>query len=240
MILSRHPSGDQDDDPTGVRALLSALPEPEPMPDDLVHRIAATLAAEQASRGPQDTVVTSLHAPRWRGRRVLTAVAVAAGIAAVGVAGAQLLPLGQQAATSAGAASSAGAQLAATPDTGPKAGASGRTGPMHIQQSGTRYTSASFAGQAAQLLAAPAAEVAPLTGEAQGAGPIATPLGLADCLAALGVDPGAEVTADLAFFDGAPAVALVTSQGGHRTAYAVLRTCRSGDAGVLHAATPLP
>jgi hypothetical protein len=121
VILPRHPSGDQDDDPTGVRALLSALPEPEPMPDDLVHRITASLAAEQASRGPGDGVVVPLHAHRRPGRRVLTAVAVAAGIAAVGLAGTQLLPLGQQASSTSGAASSAGAQLAASPDAGRKA-----------------------------------------------------------------------------------------------------------------------
>ena len=71
-------------------------------------------------------------------------------------------------------------------------------------------------------------------------GPIATRAGLADCLRALGVDPAADVNADLAFFDGTPAVALVTLRSGHRTAYAVLRTCRTGDAGVLHTATTLP
>ena len=240
MILPRHPSGDQDDDPTGVRALLSALPEPEPMPDDLVQRITASLAAEQAAHGPRDAGVVPLQVSRGRGRRVLAAVAVAAGVAAVGVAGAELLPLGQATQTSAGAASSAGAQLAATDSAGRKAAAAGWTGTMHIQQSGTRYTSAGFLGQAARLAADPSAEVPPLTAEAPGVGQIATRAGLADCLRALGVDPAADVNADLAFFDGTPAVALVTLRSGHRTAYAVLRTCRTGEAGVLHAATTLP
>ena len=51
MITPRNPPGDSpEDDPTGVRALLSSLPEPEPMPAYLVDRISASLAAEQASR----------------------------------------------------------------------------------------------------------------------------------------------------------------------------------------------
>ena len=37
-------------DPTGMRALLASLPEPGPMPDDLVARISAALEAE-AQRG---------------------------------------------------------------------------------------------------------------------------------------------------------------------------------------------
>lgn len=44
-----HPLGEEVD-PTGVRAILSALPDPGPMPADLVHRITTSLAAEQARR----------------------------------------------------------------------------------------------------------------------------------------------------------------------------------------------
>ncbi|GAA1171772.1 hypothetical protein GCM10009584_10870 [Ornithinimicrobium humiphilum] len=39
-----------EDDPTGIRALLSALPDPGPMPADLVERIEARLAVEQEHR----------------------------------------------------------------------------------------------------------------------------------------------------------------------------------------------
>jgi hypothetical protein len=39
-----------DDDPTGVRALLSGLPEPAPMPGYLVERINASLNAAQSQR----------------------------------------------------------------------------------------------------------------------------------------------------------------------------------------------
>ncbi len=41
------------DDPTGMRALLSSLPDPGPMPTDLVERIEARLAVEQAHRAQQ-------------------------------------------------------------------------------------------------------------------------------------------------------------------------------------------
>ena len=52
VTTPRHQPGPvrPEDDPTGVRALLSSLPEPGPMPEHLVERISASLAAEQANR----------------------------------------------------------------------------------------------------------------------------------------------------------------------------------------------
>lgn len=44
------PSPDPEDDPTGVRALLSSLPDPGPMPTDLVERIQASLEQERVRR----------------------------------------------------------------------------------------------------------------------------------------------------------------------------------------------
>ncbi|HET7658872.1 MAG TPA: hypothetical protein VFK66_00690 [Oryzihumus sp.] len=239
MILPRHPSGDQDDDPTGVRALLSALPEPEPMPEDLVRRISASLAAEQSARPPADVSVTPLLPTRRRARRgLLPAAAVAAGIAAVALAGTGVLHLGSGSSQSSGSAASAGAQLAAT-DPSRKA-ASGAGAAQHIQVSTTRYTAQGFATQAGHLAAAPAPGVAPLAAEAPGVGPIATPRGLDDCLAGLGVGPVTSVTADIAFYDAQPAVILVVLARGARTAYAVGRSCSATDPHVLHGATTLP
>lgn len=43
-------SSSPDDDPTGVRALLSSLPDPGPMPPELVQRITASLAEEERAR----------------------------------------------------------------------------------------------------------------------------------------------------------------------------------------------
>ena len=59
-----------EDDPTGMRALLSSLPDPGPMPDDLVARIQASLLSESRSRAadaqtphaiPQPPVAPNRH-----------------------------------------------------------------------------------------------------------------------------------------------------------------------------------
>ncbi|MGA8045636.1 MAG: hypothetical protein WCA30_05145 [Dermatophilaceae bacterium] len=47
--------GDEEHDPTGVRALLASLPDPGPMPPELIHRISESLAAEQNGRVHADT-----------------------------------------------------------------------------------------------------------------------------------------------------------------------------------------
>lgn len=89
-------------DPTGVRALLSSLPDPGPMPADLVSRINASLAAETAARAtgsdssggdepaaapPQTPAagVISLSEQRRR-RRPARTISLLAGAAAVAVA----------------------------------------------------------------------------------------------------------------------------------------------------------
>lgn len=85
-----------EEDPTGVRSLLSSLPEPGPMPEHLVARITQSLAQEQERRdfqeqlpgaplGSSDTVI-SLAAERnarrpgrtlmWLGSAAAAAVAV--------------------------------------------------------------------------------------------------------------------------------------------------------------------
>lgn len=54
--VPQHPVPGPDDadevDPTGIRDLLRALPDPGPMPDDLVRRIETRLAVELAHRSP--------------------------------------------------------------------------------------------------------------------------------------------------------------------------------------------
>jgi hypothetical protein len=80
---------DLEPDPTGMRELLSSLPDPGPMPEDLVRRITASLAAEQAARGGNggngdrdDTVVALDSRRRWNWRHV---AAAAAAVAVIGV-----------------------------------------------------------------------------------------------------------------------------------------------------------
>lgn len=85
---------DEQTDPTGVRAILAALPDPGPMPADVIDRISASLAAEQQARpGTSETPVVDLAEHRSTGhRRVgarLPSLALAASV--VVLAGAVLL-----------------------------------------------------------------------------------------------------------------------------------------------------
>lgn len=52
--LSADARNPADDDTTGIRALLAALPDPGPMPPSLVHRITLSLAAEQEKRAASE------------------------------------------------------------------------------------------------------------------------------------------------------------------------------------------
>ncbi len=107
MITPRHPSGESpEDDPTGVRALLASLPEPEPMPAYLVERISASLAAEQANRSrvPAGATVVPLARRRPLRTMALGLAGVAAAAAVVGVVGTSVLHRPEQ--SSSGAAAS--------------------------------------------------------------------------------------------------------------------------------------
>lgn len=111
MAADQHPQP-EDVDPTGVRDLLASLPEPGPMPEDLVRRIEARLAVERASRshathplGRRADAAVDLAAERSRRRPVRTLAllgAVAAGLVVTTLAVPQLLPgLGPQSDTAA-------------------------------------------------------------------------------------------------------------------------------------------
>ena len=255
MITPRHPSGESpEDDPTGVRALLASLPEPEPMPAYLVERISASLAAEQANRSPALTGATVIPLARRRPLRtmVLGLAGVAAAAVVVGVVGTSVLHRSDQSSSGAAASMSTatrGTPSAPAPSSAPAQGTGTQgdgtqglaaTPPMHIQMSSTRYTRGSFAAQAGALATSgPAHPVQPLTGESPGIGPIATPTGLASCLRALGVGRVDDVTADLSFYEGTPAVVIVTVSGSARTAYAVKRSCSTGNQALLHPAVPV-
>lgn len=91
-----------DADPTGIRELLAGLPDPGPMPDDLVRRIEARLEIEQTARaqeaphslGRHANRVVDLATERSRrrpGRTLAVLGAVAAGLVATTVVAPQLL-----------------------------------------------------------------------------------------------------------------------------------------------------
>jgi hypothetical protein len=247
--LPVEPASSPDDDPTGVRALLSGLPEPDPMPAYLVERINASLNAERSQRAASFTggLVTPLVATsRRRPGRVLFAIAGAAAVVLVAVVGTNLFRINQQAAspTSAAAIASAdhGASSPAPPGAYAKAAPDAASTPalIQIRVSGTRYTKANFANQARTLSSVVFGTSAPKAAESLAAGRMDTEAGLSDCLRAVGVIDAKMVRADLAFYEGAPAVIIVATTNDGPMAYAVGRECSLAGAAVLHPATPLP
>lgn len=242
-------------DPTGMRALLAGLPDPGPMPPDLVARITAALAAEvDAGAGPPASVpappsdagshgatVVPLRRRRVRLRHLGVAAAV---VAAVGLGGVLLSTTPNSLTASIGAAggsadsaASAGKAESAVPNRAGSAGAAAGlvprpgSGAVVVVTSGRSYTAAALAEGARALLAGPAPALRTLAAESPAIGPIGSPLGARACADALGVPADAGVLVDLADVDGRPGAVLVVDTGAARTAYAVERSCTSGRTG---------
>lgn len=254
MVTLRHtPPGppDPDDDPTGMRELLSSLPDPGPMPDDLVARITASLATEQGARSRAHPLHplhhrASRHRSLWR-----TAGLAAAAVAVIGLGAGSMLTdtapgdLGALFGGSSNDSAASGAAAVSRENAG-SAGAQGdakaqsAVPAVSIHHSDTAYTSAHLGDQARVLLASAGDPVPPLGAESPAVGPIATVVGLRSCLSALTSEPYAAVTADLGRFDGRPAAVLVlTTDTGH-TAYAVQRSCSTGHPALLAGPVALP
>lgn len=312
-----------EDDPTGVRALLSSLPDPGPMPPELVERITASLAEEQQERVPTTAPenVAAFHGAtepaarereampgdrtatgagdRNRLRTVLALAGAAATVLAVATVGVVMTSTGEPTVPSAaqfdatddaeegaddegaddegadadggagqesgdqgsgslgsddGASDGQGSEAPAErlESDGENSAQSGTRGGLlteapgldsvHIQMSGTTYTSDGFAQQAAHLLSPTGEPLRSLPVEAAELGPVATPVGLAQCLENLGsqvLDSPEQVNAELASFDGEPAVIVVMTQGAKSQAWAIGRDCTEGAVPVMEGpATP--
>jgi hypothetical protein len=252
LIKRRIPMGSEpssDEDPTGVRALLSSLPEPEPMPAHLVDRINASLAAEQAQRAAKasNTPLAGLltHRRSRHGRLIFAIVGAAAAVVVLAFIGNNLFSVHQNSAISGSAAitSTSDRSRAAGPDLPPAAArapglAGGIATPSLVQitSSGIRYTQADFIAQVQALRRAP---VEPMAGRSSSSGPAGTAVGLTRCLSAIGAGEAQVVRADIGFYQGQPAVIIVATTNGLATAYAVGRQCSQTDAVVLRPATPL-
>ncbi len=246
-----------DDDQTGVRALLSALPEPGPMPAYLVERISASLAAEQAQRAHSSvgSSVTPMLATRRRPGRLLFVIAgAAAAVVLIGVLGTTIFATNGLTTSSDSAASGArsGAPVAggatalrdtaATPPSEAyKAAPNSVATPASIQirVSSVRYTDATFVGQARALRDVLFDFPRPMAAESSTLGPNGSVEGLVDCLSALGAAGAQTVQADLALYEGQPAVIIVATRNGIPTAYVVGRGCSRTHADVLRPATTL-
>jgi len=229
------------------------------MPDYLVERINATLAAEQARRASTlsgasvASVAPLLALARRRSGRLVFAVAGAAAAVALFAVVGNLLQAGLSPETSSITSAASGGRAAESQiPAGPRgdAFAPDNAGPpaappvLRIQQSGTQYTRAGFETQARNLVSAGIDGIRPFTtGSTQSsleAGPISTTSGLLSCLNAIGARGAQVVRADLAFYEGHPAGIIVATANGTTKAYAVGRRCSYGDAALLRPATALP
>ncbi|MFC7485533.1 hypothetical protein ACOCJ7_03330 [Knoellia sp. CPCC 206453] len=254
---------DDDTDPTGMRALLRGLPEPGPMPDDLVHRIHASLAdlppfEATTDRGDAATAdvsrgTTSATRPAWwirhAGKAAIAAVVlVGGGAMATGQLGS--LGSGDDSSNASSAGSAGGDQsdtlARTTPDSDTSkefsaegsSGAEVTLGEIVLRQSGRDYSAASLATQLAGAHSLPT--VSPLAAEAPGIGPIGTENGVRSCLEALGLPRASAADVDLSTLDTTPAAVLIVTVAGERTAYAVGRDCTTGNPSVLSGPVPLP
>jgi hypothetical protein len=246
-----------------VTALLASAPDPGPMPADVEARISAALqdaarlrvdpgpmaTGETAGpgRGPAadgtgashtgaDVLALPPRATRPKPIYLAAAVAAAAAVVAVGASALHVTKRPNGAAIVGDTRSSTG--------TAPTSGAT-TNGGLHIQLSETAYDGANLATKARALLDHPGQPLRDLAAESPGIGPIGTPIGLEACLEEIGALDAANpspdaVSADLATFDGRPAVVVVVTRGGTSTAWAVQRSCSTGTPGVLKGATPVP
>jgi len=239
-----------------VRALLAALPGPDPMPEHVVARINASLAAEQAQRASTTSpasVTPLLAGLRRRPGRLLFGLAgAAAAVALIATVAGNVFTVNQPIAISgtAALASNPGARAAgsaAPPGVADKSAADKSAARLaapqpviQIRQSATRYTSVDFVTQARILRGATFDPGQPLAEESSDAGPATTTAGLKDCLSSLGAGGAQLVRADVAFYQGQPAVIIVATTNGIPKAYAVGRQCSPAGAAVLRSATLLP
>ncbi len=245
--------GDHDDlDPTGIRALLSALPDPGPMPHDLVDRINASIAAEQTARQTtrEGATVVPLRSRRWGWQHwgaaaAAAAVIVVGGSALVSGTGPGDVLASIRGGSSADSDSSAGDSAASAPELQSGTGSSmsapstggqrvqGSVGDVQLVASGTAYTSTDLGKQAGERLPAALQDSA----KAEEARPDSG-AGLRACLTALGIPSSTPIRADVATLDGAPAVIAVVQADTGQTVYAVAPECDATHPRVL--AGPVP
>jgi hypothetical protein len=217
------------------------------MPQTVESRIARALSDEADTRqtgvtasppvprrpGQADhDVLSPLIRQRQRPRTLFAAAAVAAAAAVVAVGG-SALHLNER------AGDSAVAIAGSTPTEAPPA-TTGRVPLVHIQLSTTAYDATNLTARARDLLTSPRAPLRDGAAEAPSLGPIATQIGLASCVRALGVTSLDAVSADLATYAGEPAAIIVVTNDGAATAYAVRRSCTTDSPELLLGATPVP
>lgn len=248
MTTPQQPPGPADhpgSDPTGMSALLRSLPDPGPMPDELVKRIQLSLAAETgpfARRDSQETGYTPVADIRGRSRRSgFRPIHWAAAAGLVAVAGGGMLAtqggdmLSALSFGGSSAAGSAAASLSAERAAPGDSAASGIGSPIGVTvvMTGQVVTSTGLASAAQQAMSTGMTPLHDLASESPAIGPIGTELGARDCATALGVPSDAALVVDLVTHDDSPAAVVVATLGGEHTAYLVRRNCRLGSAELI-------
>ncbi len=255
MSGTKHPHRPplDEDDPTGMREMLSGLPAPHRMPPELVERIQKSLRNEaprsgHVGDGPGRPDTYALFAGRTRRpvRRDLIVggigIAGFALIAALGVFGewATSMPSlpGVVAQISSGAAtserpvvrpnSSLVEPVEPTEPVGPV-----ELGPSHVRAGPTAYTADRLRDQARNLRAAQNTPPRERVAHRTDLGPIGSPVGLSSCLQSLHLPAGAAVWVDLALYEDRPVAVMVTHEGATDRVRVVARSCHIDDPGLL-------
>lgn len=129
----------------------------------------------------------------------------------------------------------------------PGPGVAGAASAVQIKLSETNYHGSDLVAEAAGLVdSSTGPDAIPFTlppnaAESPAVGPIATEIGMRSCVAGLGAINPQSVVADIANFDGQPAVIIViTDHNGTRTAYAAKRSCSQNAPHLLTAPVRVP
>ena len=266
-----HPHDDTapvEHDPTGMRALLSGLPEPEPMPDDLVARISAALAAE-ARRGDGIEQFWSPGADETgapptgdadgevgdAGARVVPIRRRRFGMRHLGVAAAAVTVLGLggyvlgsldggvvaslTAGSSGDSAAGGAADSAKSEARAPFVAPEAGSGEVVVVMSGVDHSSDRLQVTARELDDGTLDPIADLSAESPALGPIATAIGARSCADALGIPADAGILVDVSEVDGTSGAVLVVHSDAGRAAWAVDRSCTTGHTGLIRGPVPL-
>ena len=249
-------------DPTGIRALLSALPDPGPMPADLVARISASIAQEQSARDGGTVVPLRRRSWGWQhlGAAAAAAVVLAVGIPALltgtGPGDVMTALAGNSSSDSAASGSAArvesndgaqadsgGSPAQPGPTVAPRSQPTGPTdqrvkgsvGNVTLLATGTAYTTSGLATQAVAL-----GTLVDTSSAAKDQYATDGEAGLRACLTALGVQDWVPVRGDVATLDGAPAVIALVNRGATKAVYAVSPDCDAQHPSVLAGPLTLP
>jgi hypothetical protein len=230
-------------DPTGMRALLSSLPDPGPMPEGLEAQILARLAELRAEGGPtglpippvRDREADIVPLADHRGdqperRRWFAAVAGIAAAAVLGIVVTDGLKGDGWISTAVGRGSSdsaAGSGAAAPSQEARASAVDGAPGAMSLT-SGTAYRAATLREQAAGLLERGASQPKDSAYSALDA-----------CLSSLGLTAADSPDVDRATYEGQPAYVIVWTRDGRSSVVVTEPSCGSGGAHVVTGPTPL-